>query len=242
MIIGVITDVGLVRKDNQDSYYVSKDLELPLYILADGMGGHNAGNIASNMAVNIIKDVFLSNRDILDTKDNVISTIKKSIRDANHNIYKKSLTRDQYSGMGTTVTLAYILDRTIYIGHVGDSRAYYIDDKNIEQITEDHSLVNELIKKGNITEAEARDHPKKSTITRAVGTSNDVKVDIYKKEYIKDHNLLICSDGLTDMIKDEKILEIINGEGDIIVKSKNLVGSANDKGGLDNITVILLKF
>lgn len=242
MIIGALTDVGLIRKDNQDSYFASKDLEFPLFILADGMGGHNTGNIASNMAVENIQNFFSTNKDKLVSKENIINSIKESIKDANYQIYNKSLTDKKYSGMGTTVTLAYILDSIIYIGHVGDSRAYYIGNAEIEQITEDHSLVNELVRKGSITATEASGHPKKNIITRAVGTSSKVEIDIYEKEYELNHNLLICSDGLTDMIGDKKILEIINKKEDIIIKCNMLIENAKDKGGLDNITVILLKF
>lgn len=240
MIVQGLTDIGLIRENNQDSYFISKDIEFPLFVVADGMGGHKAGNIASSMAINIIKNSFKYNKD-LKTEEDVISTIKESIEKANHEIYKESLINNKYSGMGTTVTLAYLLNNKIYIGHVGDSRAYYINKKNIEQITEDHSLVYELIKDGSITIAQGENHPKKNTITRAVGTSDKLQVDIYIKKYEKDHKLLIASDGLTDMVKDEEIFKIISGNNNVVKKSKDMVKVAKNKGGLDNITIILVK-
>lgn len=241
MIVQGLTDIGLIRKTNQDSYFISKDIEFPLFVVADGMGGHNAGNIASNMAVDIIKDSFKYNKG-LNTEKNVVNTIRKSIKKANHEIYKESLRDSKYSGMGTTVTLAYLLDEKIYIGHVGDSRAYYIDNIDIEQITEDHSLVNELIKDGSITREQGDKHPRKNAITRAVGTSDKLQVDIYIKKYKENDNLLISSDGLTDMVKDREIFEIVNGNNNIMKKSKDMVKMAKSNGGLDNITIILVKF
>ncbi|HLR21364.1 MAG TPA: Stp1/IreP family PP2C-type Ser/Thr phosphatase [Tissierellaceae bacterium] len=242
MIAEGLSDSGLVRENNQDFYFLSRDLNFPLYIVADGMGGHNAGNIASNMAVSIIEDIFLFNRKKLDTEKGVFSTIKEAIKTANYKIYNKSSDDKSCSGMGTTVTLVYILNDTVYIGHVGDSRAYYIKNTSIEQITEDHSLVYELIKKGNITTEEGENHPRKNAITRAVGTNDIVKIDIYTKEYKKGHKLLICSDGLTDMVNNNRILDIVNRDEDIMSKCKKLIKDAKDNGGLDNITIILLEF
>lgn len=242
MIVGGLSDIGLVRENNQDSCYVSEDSSFPLFIVADGMGGHNAGEVASNMAVSTIKNIFLLNKEKLDTEKGIICTIKESIEKANHKIYAKSLETTKYSGMGTTVTLAYIFKDVIYIGHVGDSRAYYITEKSIKQITEDHSLVNELIKNGSITIDQGKTHPQRNVITRAIGTSNDVQVDIHTLEYKNNDKLLICSDGLTNMTDEDKILKIVNEDEGIMVKCQKLVLDAKRNGGLDNITIIIIKF
>lgn len=237
-----LSDIGLAREINQDSFFVSQELNFPLFIVADGMGGHNAGEIASNMAVDIIKNVFINNREDLKHKSNIISVMKDAVRKANNNIYHKSLESPEYAGMGTTLTMAYIFEGNIYICHVGDSRAYYIDDRIIYQITEDHSLVNELIKNGSITEKEAKNHPKRNMITRAVGTSEDIEIDTFIREYKGGHILLICSDGLTNMVSEDAILEEIKKRDELRTICNNLIYNAKNNGGFDNITVVVVKF
>src|SRR5699024_11435514 len=136
----------------------------------------------------------------------------------------------------------YKINENVKNEHIREKRAYYNKNTNIEQITEDHSLVYELIKKGNITTEEGENHPRKNAITRAVGTNDIVKIDIYTKEYKKGHKLLICSDGLTDMVNNNRIIDIVNRDEDIMYKCKKLIKDAKDNGGLDNITIILLEF
>ena len=143
--------------------------------------------------------------------------------------------------MGTTLTLAYIFENNIYIGHIGDSRVYYINDENIIQVTEDHSLVNELVKKGCITMEEGRKHPQKNMITRAVGTSIDIEVDIFVLEYQSNDILLLCSDGLSDMLDDKDIYNIVKNSDSMDIISNKLINEAKSNGGLDNITVIGIK-
>ena len=237
-----ITDKGLSRENNQDSLFVSDMEDLPLFIVADGMGGHNAGEIASNIAVDTIKDKFLKSKDCLKTNDQITKTIREAIGEANNKIYLHALKTPPCSGMGTTLTMAYIHKGVFYIGHVGDSRAYYIRDKNIKQITEDHSLVNELIKNGSITKEEAINHPQRNVITKALGTSIDIEVDIQVFKHKTDDILTICSDGLSNMVKEYQILKGVKSEVDIKLACKNLVDLAKDNGGLDNITVIINKF
>lgn len=242
MIIGAVSDVGKTREKNQDAFYLSKDQSLPLFIVADGMGGHKAGEVASTMALNIIEKNFLENRTYLSREETIISLIKASIEEANTKIYLKSLENEKYDGMGTTVTLAYIFENKILLGHVGDSRAYLIKDTNITQITEDHSYVNELIKMGTITKEEAKSHPKRNMITRAVGSSSIIEMDLIVKEFNKDNILLLCSDGLFDMVKENEMYKVFNEETDIQKACESLANIANNKGGIDNITIIAIKF
>lgn len=242
MVSGAVSDIGKAREKNQDAYYASKDLSLPLYMVADGMGGHNAGEVASTMAMNIIKNNFIANKELLTSKETIFELIKKSIEEANTKIYLKSLENDDCKGMGTTITLAYIFNKEVCIGHVGDSRAYLIRNDNVIQITEDHSYVNELIKIGSITKEEAINHPKKNMITRAVGSSSVIEMDLIAREYEEDDILLLCSDGLSNMLKDYEISQVFNKEKDIQKACETLAYMANLRGGHDNITVVAIKF
>lgn len=242
MVSGAISDIGKNREKNQDAYYASLDREFPLYLVADGMGGHRSGEVASTMAMDIIKKEFLLYKDDLNKEKNILKIIKESIEKANTKIYLKSIETEECNGMGTTITLGYIFDDKIFIGHVGDSRAYLIRDKEIHQITEDHSYVNELLKLGSITVEEAKTHPKRNMITRAVGSSSKISMDLIVKEYEKDDILLLCSDGLFNMLKDNEIYEVFNREKDMQKACETLVSKANDNGGLDNITLVSIKF
>ncbi|MBC8588630.1 Stp1/IreP family PP2C-type Ser/Thr phosphatase [Paratissierella segnis] len=242
MIVGAVTDIGKIRDINQDFMFVGDVESFPLYIVADGMGGHNAGEVASNMAVHIIKKVFIDNIKRLKDKENIKRTIEEAISQANKKIYLESKKVLKYAGMGTTITLAYIFNNNIYIGHVGDSRAYFATGEKIYQITDDHSLVNELIKNGSITPEEAINHPQKNLITRAVGTSSEIQLDFYMLDYKSDDILIICSDGLSNMLSDGDIMKLIKSESDVDKACNKLISVANDNGGRDNITVIAIKF
>lgn len=243
MEIGVKTDVGRIRDNNQDSYYISPERDYPLFIIADGMGGHKAGEIASKMAIDIISNNLkdgLTDR-IVEDKD-IKDKIENSIYEANDKIYKKSMKDEKFSGMGTTVTLAYAINKKIFIGHAGDSRAYLLKDGMLSQITADHSLVEELIKNGSITKEEAKRHPQRNIITRAVGTSNNIKADLVVELQHEDDILLLCTDGLTNMLDDDEIKNSLLINEDIQKACEELVKLANDKGGFDNITVLAVKF
>lgn len=244
MIIGAVSDIGLRRDNNQDCMFTSSEDKMPLFIVADGMGGHQAGDIASTMAVNGIIDYFNEKQEFLNSEDNIKQIIKEAISNVNEMIYKKSLEIPEFAGMGTTVTLAYIYNSNIYIGHVGDSRAYIIRNKTITQLTEDHSLMNELIKCGTITPDEALTHPQRNMITRAAGTSYSIKMDYFTVNYEYDDVLILCSDGLTNMVDESLILEeILNSkDNDMNRALSNLVNKAKENGGKDNITVIGIKF
>lgn len=243
MEIGVMTSKGKIRELNEDSYYISKKKDFPLFIIADGMGGHKAGEVASKMAVDIISSSFenaLSSKKI--DEYNIVDIIKNSIWRANDEIYKKSIENDEFSGMGTTVTLAYEVKGKFFIGHVGDSRAYLLRDGSLRQITKDHSLVEELVSNGSITKEEARFHPQKNVITRAVGTDKKVDVDLIVKEKLKGDILLLCTDGLTNMLNDDEIKELLLGNDNLQKACECLVELSNEKGGFDNISVLAIKF
>lgn len=242
MKVKALTDIGLIRKKNQDAFFLSEKEDQPLFIIADGMGGHKGGEVASSDAINIIKKTFVENRDILINGKNIKDVIYKAIKKANKDIYKKSLDFEEYKGMGTTVSLCYIFKDYVFIGHVGDSRIYRIENDNILQVTEDHSLVNELIKKGEITKEEAYNHPQKNMITRAVGTSYDLEIDLEEFKYEKDNKLLLCTDGVFNMLQDYEILEIIKDNIFISDAIDEIVNRAKTNGGSDNITAMIIQF
>ncbi len=242
MIVGASTDIGIVRQINQDSMFVSKNSDFPLFIVADGMGGHKAGEVASEMAVSIIT-TSLSSR-LMD--DDVIVNIEKeildSIKKANRELLNHSQVIEDCNGMGTTITLGYIKDAKLYVGHVGDSRAYIIRNEELKQITDDHSLVNELLKNGDISIEEAMKHPQKNVITRAVGTNEDICIDINSFELKENDIILFCSDGLTNMIEEHELKDLFIGIKDVQEACDSAVSLAKDKGGRDNITVIGIRF
>lgn len=243
MNIGVKTDRGKIRDNNQDAYYLPLAFDKPLFIIADGMGGHKAGEIASNLAIDLISESFRENfKKGIEGEDPVKANIHKSINIANKSIYEKSKKEKAYAGMGTTVTLAYIDEDYIYIGHVGDSRAYVIENASLRQVTEDHSLVEELIKNGSISKEEAKQHPQRNIITRAVGTAPDIEIDIFLLARDKVDILLLCTDGLTSMVEDNDIGKILVEESNIEKACQDLVELSNKKGGYDNITVLAIDF
>jgi protein phosphatase len=226
------TDVGLKRKNNQDAILINEALNL--YIIADGMGGHNGGERASHLAIESIEAYFIEHSRKSDVRGLIVSALEK----ANKEIYLESLDHHSLKGMGTTCSLLY-QDGALHIGHVGDSRIYFIKNNEIHQVTVDHTLVENLIAKGEIDREEAKSHPRKNVITRAVGTDVDLRVDygIFPKERA-DH-ILICSDGLINKIEDQEIMKIVlENTGSKSVEA--LVELANARGGSDNISVILL--
>lgn len=243
MEIGVKTHVGMIRDNNQDAYYISSRESFPLFIIADGMGGHKAGEIASNMAIEIISqrlEKYFNNLALDD--DTIEGEIKSSIYEANKKIYQKSLEDERFSGMGTTVTLAYRVNEKIYIGHVGDSRAYLLRKDELSQVTEDHSLVEELIRNGSISREEARNHPQRNIITRAVGTSEEIESDLIVIEKMENDILLLCTDGLTNMLDNDEIKGALLNKDNLQMACEYLVKLSNDKGGFDNITILAAKF
>jgi PPM family protein phosphatase len=226
--VGVITDTGRKRRHNEDAYVC----EPPLFAIADGMGGAQAGEVASRLAAAALKEAG-------GAQTGGGLRISDLIQEANRRVYDRSNTDPNTSGMGTTITVALVEDGTVAFGHVGDSRAYLIRDRRMEQITEDHSLVNELLKSGKLSPEEAHTHPQKSVITRALGTDPDVDVDTFTIGAQPGDVFLLCSDGLTDMVDEEAILQLVEqNRRDIDGALKALVRAANRGGGEDNITVV----
>jgi PPM family protein phosphatase len=223
-----LTDTGRKRQRNEDAFVVAP----PLFAVADGMGGAQAGEVASKLAAAALEDTDPGR---LTGPERVASLIQE----ANRRVHERSSVDPATSGMGTTMTVALVENDGVVIGHVGDSRAYLVRGKEIEQITEDHSLVNELLKTGKLSPEEAETHPQRSVITRAVGTDPDVDVDSFIVDTQDGDVFLICSDGLTDMVDDEHILATVERyRGNLESLTKQLVTAANRGGGEDNITVV----
>ncbi len=232
-----ITDIGQRRKQNQDYVFTS---EIPLgplsnlFIVADGMGGHNAGDYASKHAIERIVE------EVENSKDSPVETLERAIQSANRYIRVKSRENEDMTGMGTTVVAATITDDVMYVANVGDSRLYIINTE-IKQITVDHSLVEEMVRMGGINREQAREHQDKNIITRAIGAEDELEIDFFQVQLKKGDFILLCSDGLTNMIEDEDIRMILLGQKDIVGKAEALVETANRNGGKDNISVVLIE-
>lgn len=233
-----ITDTGVLRTMNQD-YCFSSDTaigRLPnLYIVCDGMGGHKAGEYASRYTVErIIASVSRSKA------EDPIRILKAAIHKANEILVVESQEDKEKQGMGTTVVAATVIDNKMYVANVGDSRLYVIND-TIEQITNDHSYVEEMIRIGKIKREDARKNEKKNLITRAVGAAEKIKADFFEVELRENDTILLCSDGLSNMVTDEIIYQIVKSSNKVDSIAKTLVEEANKNGGTDNITVIVIK-
>lgn len=224
------TDTGKKRRRNEDAYVV----EPPLFAIADGMGGAQAGELASGLAAAAVRED--------DADAGGERHVAELIQEANRRVYQRSAEDAAVSGMGTTMTVALVEDGTVAFGHVGDSRAYLIRSGKLEQLTEDHSLVAELVRSGQLSPEEAETHPQRSVITRALGSDPDVDVDTFSIRAESDDLFMICSDGLTSMVEDDVILETVEtNRNDLKRAAKALIGAANKRGGEDNITIIFFE-
>ncbi len=235
------TDIGKHRTNNEDSFFLTLDrinYLQNLFIVADGMGGHNAGEIASQEAIKRLIE-FILDREVVG-KD-YGSFMKKATEHANYQTYIKSVKNKGLKGMGTTITALTIVDNKGYYTHVGDSRIYVFRNNELKQLSLDHTFIQEMVKSGRLTEDEAKAHPNKNMITRAVGISANVEVDFCEVEVYKDDILLLCSDGLTGMVTNEDICGILTNDCTIEQKTQELVQQALYNGGEDNVTVILVK-
>ncbi len=234
------TDIGKAREMNQDFYYIStQNSNIQLYILADGMGGYNGGEIASRLATESVISYFEDNFNKIEhEKEEFLKLIKDAIVYANTIVYEKSKTSEDLQGMGTTLEVCFIYNNKVYIGHVGDSRVYLIRKEIIRKLTKDHSYVQQLVEDGKITREEANHHPKKNMLTKALGCTPYVEPDIRARNIEKQDVLLMCSDGLTNMVDDKTIYQIVNENPE--KAPERLVELANNAGGYDNVTVITI--
>src|ERR1019366_703080 len=224
------TDTGRQRRDNEDNAFA----RAPVFVVADGMGGAQAGEVASRLAIEAFERE-------LPESGTPEERLAECVRAANRTIYEMSRSENERAGMGTTLTAAYLDDGDLAIAHVGDSRAYLFRDQALTRLTQDHSLVEELVRKGKLTEEQAAEHPQRSIITRALGPEPDVEVDTWTYPVWAGDVLLLCSDGLTSMISEEQIMQILASAPSLERAAQRLIAAANDAGGRDNITVILFR-
>src|ERR1700754_4058711 len=223
------SDLGRQRQGNEDNLFV----RAPLFVVADGMGGAQAGEVASEMAV----DSFTSGLPDGSPADGLRGIIEQ----ANRAIHDRSRTEAKTAGMGTTVTAAYVGEREVTVAHVGDSRAYVLRDGDLMRLTQDHSLVGELVLRGKLTEEQAEMHPQRSVITRALGSEPDVEVDVHVYQARAGDVFMLNSDGLTSMVQEARVKEILGRADALDQAGRELIAAANDAGGRDNITVILFR-
>ncbi len=242
MKAGAATDIGLQRAMNQDSYHCSRDFGAPyLYIVADGMGGHNGGEVASRIAVDTVKSFIENNFKDPQYINNRLVMIRDAIIEANSVIYNLAMVDMGLRGMGTTLTMAMIEDKKVYIGHIGDSRMYLMRNGKCRKLTEDHSLVAQLIKNGSISPEEGNCHPQKNIITKALGVDMELDMELNTENLWEGDTLLLCTDGLTNMLNLKEIVGICSIDEEPRIITKMLVDEANMKGGRDNITAIVVK-
>ncbi|GIP32955.1 Stp1/IreP family PP2C-type Ser/Thr phosphatase [Paenibacillus sp. J2TS4] len=235
------SDVGRIRMVNEDSAAVVPDCQgYSLAIVADGMGGHKAGDIASQMAIEKMQEYLVRSLRPGASSEECGEWIKQAVYEANRSIFEAASRTVEYSGMGTTAIVTLADRNRLILGHIGDSRAYLLSNGQLRQLTEDHSLVNMLIKSGQITPEEAEQHPRRNILTRALGTDEEVDVDIIQAAWAEGDVVLVCTDGLSGAVPKEELRLVLNSEGDLDEKANQLVNKALEAGGDDNITVVLM--
>ena len=240
MKIAFRTDSGLVRENNEDWYIV--DEELQLFLVADGVGGHQAGEVASKLGSKTIQDIIKNKLSVIQPGEDIESILKEAIDAAHTNITSAALKDPDLSGMASTVVLGLYYENDLYIAHVGDSRAYLINFMGITSLKEDHSLVANLVKRGKITPQEARKHKMRNIITQCLGSNDYHGPEIRKIALGKSDIILLCSDGLTDMLEDEEMRCIVmENKHDLHGSVNKMIEMAYDRGGIDNITLILVE-
>lgn len=237
-----MTDCGKVREINEDAggvfYNQAKQM---LAAVADGMGGHQAGEIASQMAIDFVKEKWEAEAEIADVKE-AEKWISDIIRAINENVYARAFSDQRLKGMGTTIVLALLTNDFVVVGHVGDSRCYLWQEENaLTQITSDHSLVNELVRTGQISELDAEEHPRKNVLLKAIGTEPNIQPDVKTVEWHENDIILLCSDGLTNKINDAELEEALRTMTDVELTLKGLIEKANERGGEDNITLAIVR-
>ncbi len=231
---GAVTSPGLIRANNEDAYFVNE--EIGLFAVADGMGGHQAGEVASKLALQVL------NRELMNISIHDVSgeTLVAAVQEANKEVFSKSQTKESYSGMGTTLTACLVRGYNLILGHVGDSRLYLMRAGVLSQITEDHSAVQELLNQGSIKAEEADAHPYRNMLIRALGTEPALNVDLHQYKLLAGDRLLLCTDGLTRLVPEKFIQTIITEDKDPGLKVQDMLKKALQQGGKDNITIILV--
>ncbi|CAN5725037.1 protein phosphatase 2C domain-containing protein [soil metagenome] len=230
LVVAAETDVGRVREGNEDSYLVDE----PLFVVADGMGGHRAGDVASRTAIDAVERELVGRRPRPEE-------LAAALQDANASILAKARADSSLAGMGTTCTLLYVEDGHAHIAHIGDSRAYLLRADRLEQLTEDHTLVERMVREGRISREDAEHHPQRNVITRALGLDESIDVDLMALDLQAGDRFLLCSDGLPSMLDEGRIREVLAEADDLRTAAEELVELANDAGGEDNITVVLVE-
>jgi protein phosphatase len=244
MLTAGLTDIGKVRSQNQDSIFVSQEKTGPLpnlFIVADGMGGHNAGDVASQLAISSFCEYVQENTSELPA-EGYLDFLITAAAEANRTVYRKAMGDFSLRGMGTTFTACTSSGGKCWVAHVGDSRAYLISGGAISQLTADHTYVNEMVKAGQLTPSQAREHPKRNILTQVLGVDAEMKADGYVCDVNAGSLVLLCSDGLTNMLGDDEIREICSESKPVGEKAKALIDSANARGGSDNISAVLIDF
>ena len=238
LAVAARSDVGMIRAGNEDNFHAAADAAGGIFIVADGMGGHAAGEVASEMAVEILRDQLSSLRDLHDR--GAAERVMNALRGANLAIYNRTVTETDKQGMGTTASVLIIAGRRYLIGQVGDSRVYLLRDGQLRQLTKDHSYVQEQVDAGFLTPEQARYHPYSNVITRCVGASDDVEPDTFAGEPRAGDTFLVASDGLTGMVDDRRLQQLLLSRAEVPRIVDSLIAEANGRGGLDNITAIVV--
>lgn len=233
-----LSDVGRVRSRNEDSYAVLEEAHLA--VVADGMGGHGNGDVASRIAVEAVREKYADAKGETVDEFAIAERLQKAFAHAHEKIREAGEEDNSLRGMGTTLIAAVVEDQHAVIGHVGDSRAYALRGKTLTQLTEDHSWVHEQVAAGHLSEDQAREHPFKSVVTRALGGEHPVEVDLRRVRLQQGDILLLCSDGLTTMLTDDEINDLLNEGGSIDEMTQRLINASNERGGADNITIVMV--
>ena len=238
-----VTDKGIVRKQNQDVFLAEQInlLNAVLLTVCDGMGGAKAGNVASSMALDLFREKLIDRLDPFMTPKTVAKTMRKAITEVNTALYRKNLDDPSCRGMGTTLVAALVAESWTIVLNVGDSRAYHISSEGITQITKDHSVVEDLIDRGDISRYEALHHPNRHLITRALGTAQDIVPDVFYPELKEGEHILLCSDGLTNLVGDQELLYEVLKTQDVNESCEQLIKLALIRGAPDNVTAVLLR-
>lgn len=240
MLVAGLTNQGMERARNEDSCFAVNDSNSALLVVADGMGGHRAGDVASQIAVSTAEKFWNQINDTAALNDEEArSVVKNIIIEANKQVLEEAGSFTEKRGMGTTLTVGLLYDRCLTVGHIGDSRAYLINDGQIQRLTSDHSLLEQLIQSGQVKPEEAKNHPKRHVLTRALGTSSEPEIDLFEKDIKPGSILVFCTDGLTSLVEDHEILTVASDKTDPQRQAESLIALANARGGFDNITVVI---